>query len=68
MNARIPKDYSQKSSEKTLKVISKTDSKRINLNLKARLVDRLDSFAEQKGLNRTSAVSMILSEYLRMHP
>lgn len=38
---------------------------RVNINLNTDLVNKIDNFASENGINRTSAVSVIISTYFR---
>lgn len=38
---------------------------RVNINLSTDLVNKVDNFASENGINRTSAVSVIISTYFR---
>lgn len=42
----------------------KKETRRINMNIPADMVERLDSYAEQMSINRTSAVMVLLSQAL----
>lgn len=42
----------------------KVDSQKVVLNMEKELVKKLDNYAEKLHVNRTSAVSVILSMYL----
>ena len=43
----------------------KPETGRLNVNLSKSLLDNLDKFAEQNNINRTSAVAIAISTFLR---
>lgn len=45
--------------------MSKTEKTRINLNLSDDILDKVDKFALDNGINRSSAVAVIITQYFR---
>lgn len=42
-----------------------TDKTRINLNLSADVLEKVDKFASDNGITRTSAIAVIVTQYFR---
>lgn len=45
--------------------MAKRDLTRINLNLSDEIIEKVDKFASDNGISRTSAVSVIITQYFR---
>lgn len=41
------------------------ENKRVNVYMNAKVLDKLDEYAEKLGLSRSSAISVIVYEYFR---
>lgn len=41
------------------------ENKRVNVYMNAKVLDKLDAYADELGLSRSSAISVIVYEYFR---